>query len=153
MPYPDALALDLLSTVPQIMKVIRQEMRRARGDLSVPQFRVLAYLRRSPGASLVEIAEYLGLTSPSISVLVDGLVSRGLVARSEVPGDRRRISLLLTGAGEQLNDAALASAQRSLVERMRGLSDSDLELMIRAMELLRPLFVGAVERPPEVSKP
>jgi DNA-binding MarR family transcriptional regulator len=144
----DQLALELLNLVPKIMQTIRTEMRQSRGgDLSVPQFRVLAYLRGKPGSALHEIAEHLGLTSPSIVSLVDGLAAKELVKRCEVAGDRRKVALYLSENGARLFDTAFLAAQRSLAERMGDFDPAELELMLRAMDLLRPVFT---ETRPEI---
>jgi DNA-binding MarR family transcriptional regulator len=138
------LALDLLTIVPKIMQTIRREMRQSRGgDLSVPQFRVLAHLRRKPGISLIETAEYLGLTSPSIVSLVDALAAKNLVTRAQAAGDRRKIALHLTPEGEAAFDAAFQAAQQSLADRLQHLAAGDLEVLISAMDLLRAEFAVA----------
>jgi DNA-binding MarR family transcriptional regulator len=142
------LALNLLNLVPLIMQTIRTEMRCSRGgDLSVPQFRVLSYLRGKPGAALFEIADYLGLTSPSIVSLVDGLEAKGLVRRGEVSGDRRKVSLHLSESGESLYDTAFQAAQHSLAGRLGDFTPQELELLIQAMELLYPIFSDARPQP------
>ena len=84
-------AHQVLDVIPLVMRTIRSEFRSQRStELSVPQFRTLAFLRNNDGASLSSLANHLGLTLPSMSKLVDGLVSRGFVARTEHQGDRRR---------------------------------------------------------------
>ena len=60
-------------------------------------------LNRNQGASLSEVAEHVGLTLPSVSKMVDGLVTRGLLTRATDPGDRRRLTLSLTPAGAHLH--------------------------------------------------
>ena len=134
------LALELLNLVPKIMQTIRAEMRQSRGAVSVPQFRVLAYLRGKPGAAQIDVAEYLGLTSPSIVSLVDALETRDLLRREAVSGDRRKVALHLSTQGEELFDAAFQAAQDSLAARLGSFDPSELELMLRAMNLLRPVF-------------
>lgn len=44
----------------------------------------------APEASLSALAENLGVSRPTASVLVDRLVQRGLVARGTDPAERRR---------------------------------------------------------------
>src|SRR5690349_21174241 len=96
---PDNCARALLEVVPPIMRVIRAEMRsQSAPELSVPQFRVLAYVNNHPGASLSEVADHIGLTRPAMSVLVDGLVNRRLMLRETDRSDRRRLTLALTRA-------------------------------------------------------
>ena len=88
----DQCAHELLEVVPLVMRTIRTEMRGHRGaDLSVPQFRTLVFLGNHGGASLSDLADFIGLTLPSVSKLIDGLVTRKLVARKVCTNDRRRV--------------------------------------------------------------
>ena len=72
----DEVARGLLEVVPVIIKDIRSQMRSRRSpDLTVPQFRTLAFVDRNKGTSLSAVANHMGLTLPSTSKLVDGLIS------------------------------------------------------------------------------
>jgi len=74
-------AQELMDTAPQIIQSIRVEMRRGRGsDISIPQFRTLRFIQCNPDSSLSNLAEHLGLTLPSVSKLVDGLVKQELLS-------------------------------------------------------------------------
>ena len=139
----DTCARDLMDTSPKIMQSIRVEMRRGRGaDLSVPQFRTLGFVQRYPDSALSDLADHLGLTLPSASKLVDGLVKQKLVSRQESTVDRRRLMLVLTPNGESIVNSARGAALANLTKIMSCLSDDELETIHRAMELLSPLFVS-----------
>ena len=84
-------------------------------DLSLPQYRVLALLGEGSTASSV-LARRLAVSPPSVTVVVDGLVGRGLVERQADPEDRRRLTLLLTRDGAKLLVAADAAAEARLDE-------------------------------------
>ncbi len=60
------------------------------------------------------IATLTGISRPSLTGLVDGLVAHGYVERVTVDGDRRGVSLAITGAGR----AALDRAQRATADRL-----------------------------------
>jgi len=136
-------AREMMDVTPQIVQAIRVEMRRGRGsELSVPQFRALRFIQVHADSTLSHIAEHLGLTLPSVSKLVDGLVKQELVIRQESASDRRCLSLALTPAGESIVNSARASAQARLVEKLSCLSPDELEVIHQGMELLRPLFVS-----------
>src|SRR5512133_2252481 len=139
----DACARELMDVTPQIVQAIRVEMRRGRGsELSVPQFRTLRFIQVHEDSTLSSIAEHLGLTLPSVSKLVDGLVKQELAIRQESASDRRCLSLALTPAGESIVNSARASAQARLVEKLSCLSPDELEVIYKSMELLRPIFAS-----------
>lgn len=138
---PEECVREVLDVVPMVMRSLRAEFRSHRGnDLSIPQYRTLMYLRRSPGKSLADLAEHLGITPPSTSKLVDGLVKRGLVDRQDFPVDRRRIVLLLTTAGMELAEASLRLSQAAYLERFSALPKETLGIIKQAMHALRPIF-------------
>lgn len=139
----DTCAHELMDTAPQIIQTIRSEMRRGRGsDISIPQFRTLAFIERNPDSSLSRLAEHLGLTLPSVSKLVDGLVNQKLIIRQASTADRRRLTLVLTKAGDSIVNTARAGAQVNLTDKLGGLSIAELETIHQAMQLLRPIFVN-----------
>ena len=139
----DACAHELMDTAPRIMQTIRVEMRRGRGsDISIPQFRTLAFIQRNPDSSLSSLAEHLGLTLPSVSKLVDGLVKQKLIVRQESKADRRRLTLGLTSTGLSIVKTARANAQANLAKKLESLSSTELDTIYQAMQSLRPIFVS-----------
>jgi DNA-binding MarR family transcriptional regulator len=139
-------ARQLLDTTPQIMRFIRAEMRSHRGhDLSVPQFRTLTFINRNPEVSLSNLANHLGLTLPSTSKLVDGLVNQKIITRRESKEDRRRLTLALTKNGEDILRAARGATQNHLKDVLRELSADELSTVIHAMNLLQPLFMKGIK--------
>lgn len=139
----DTCAREIMDTVPQIVQAIRVEMRLGRGaNMSIPQFRTLRFIQRNPDSSLSDIANHLGLTLPSASKLVDGLVKQKLIDRQEATTDRRRLTIGLTPSGESLVNSARTRAQANLAKTLNCLSTDELETVQSAMDLLRPLFVS-----------
>jgi DNA-binding MarR family transcriptional regulator len=142
----DACARQLMETAPQIMQAIRVEMRRGRGSIiSIPQFRTLAFIQRNPDSSLSKLAEHLGLTLPSVSKLVDGLVKQGLIIRQESTTDRRCITLVLADAGASIVNSARIAAQANLTKKLGSLSIDEQETIHQALKLLRPIFNNQVK--------
>jgi DNA-binding MarR family transcriptional regulator len=120
---------------------VRAEMRRHRAaDLSVPQFRTLNFLNRQAGASLSQVAEHIGLTLPSVSLLVEGLVERKLILRNTLAADRRCVTLTLTARGQSVLEAAHGATQAALAEKLAALSPKDRIIVVQAMQALCPLF-------------
>ena len=104
---PETCARTVMETIPMVMRSIRREMRRHRvAELSVPQLRTLAFLDRNPGACLFKVADHLGVTRPTASVIIDRLVRRGLLLRAEDPRERRKIVITLTPKGARVLEQA-----------------------------------------------
>lgn len=138
--YPCARAL--LETAPAIVQAIRMQMRAERlHELSVPQFRTLAFIGRQPGCSLSDAAEFIGMTLPSMSVLINGLVAEGLVLRQTSLLDRRRVTLNLTEAGAAVHARALEGTLAWLSLQLESLPETERQTVMEAMEILRPFFV------------
>jgi DNA-binding MarR family transcriptional regulator len=141
---PERCAREILDVTPTIIQALRVQMRAARQqDLSVPQFRTLAFLSRHRGSSLSAAAEFIGLTLPTMSVLVDGLVQRGIVDRAPDSQDRRRVLLSLTAEGERLHKQALDGSAAWLVAVLKPLDEQQRRTVVEAFEVLRPLFAAA----------
>lgn len=146
LPLVEACATRVMDTVPLIMRVIRAEMRSHRApDLSVPQFRALLYVSRRPGASLSDVAEHLGLSLPSVSKLVDRLVTRGLVTRQSAADDRRRVTLALTEAGQATLQEAVQFTRARLLEDLATLPAEECAVVVQAMTILRRIFITETE--------
>jgi DNA-binding MarR family transcriptional regulator len=138
---PDVCAQEILEVVPVVMRTIRAELRRHRtADLSVPQFRALAFIDRNVDASLSDVAEHIGLTLPSMSKIVEGLVHRKLVTRQTHPTDRRRMTLTLTARGQTALHTSRAATRACLAEDLAALSDHQRETIVQALNSLRPVF-------------
>ncbi len=138
---PEECAREMLEVVPLVMRTIRGEMRNAREpSLTVPQFRTLLYLNRHGGASLSDVAAFIGLGLPAASALVDGLVSRDLVTREHDREDRRRITLQVTEMGRAAYQTAHRAAEACLAERIAGLGEDEQAIVVQALGILRPAF-------------
>ena len=136
-----ACAHAIIDVVPPIVQALRVQMRAQRShELSVPQFRTLAYISNHPCCSLSAVAEFIGLTLPAMSTLVNGLVEHGLVQRETDLADRRRVLLTVTDTGVAMHRRALDGAEAWLAARIAGLADDQRTAVLTAMDALAPLF-------------
>jgi DNA-binding MarR family transcriptional regulator len=86
--------------------------------MTLPQFRVLSFLSEGEWAAS-KVADWLAVSRPSLTSLVDGLVEQGWVERKESQTDRRSVLHHLTPAGR----AQLAEATELLAGSLDGLLD------------------------------
>lgn len=129
------------------MRFIRIQMRRNRGsELSVPQFRTLLFLDQNPGISLSTLAEYLGLSLPATSRLIEGLVRKSFVARRIPAGNRRLVALSISARGLKTVSAARRATVNRLAEVVAALTDDERAAVQRTLRALRREFQSALER-------
>src|SRR6478609_8726666 len=71
----------------------------APGNVSFPQFFLLAYLDRKEVLTMTAIAQKMGHTTAAASGLVARLENLGYVVRSVAPDDRRKVMVCITPTG------------------------------------------------------
>ena len=105
-----------------------------------------AFVRISRGdATVVDVAEHLGVTKQSASQLVDQLVQRGYVTREPHPHDARARLLALTARGVACTRAADRAASEAMTQWRREMGVRDFETVHRALAAV--VLPGPV-RPP-----
>lgn len=113
------LAMSVLAAASRVIEEIQEGIVR-RGYPDVRPAHGFAFVRISQGeATVLDVAEHLGVTKQAASQLVDQLVQRGYVTRVTDPLDARRRLLALTARGRACTRAAEASA----ADAVRGWED------------------------------
>ena len=119
--------LDLQHFLPYRLSVLSNTVSSAlagayarRFGLTIPQWRVVAVLARSPGLAAATVAERTAMDKVAVSRAVAGLTRSGRVRRVQAVADRRRSVLTLTARGRavyrQIVPLALAYERRLLGE-------------------------------------
>ena len=130
----------LTALAPRLNRAVRGQVRPAAG-LSMPQFILLRALRHGP-VPAGQLAQRFGVSRPTITRTVDGLVKKGLVERHVDTDDRRVAMISLTAEGKALHETTELAAERYLATLLVDLSGpqlSRLEAAIRDLaELLEP---------------
>lgn len=136
-----ACADQVMDVVPVVMDAIRGAMRLHVGEqLSVPQFRCLAFVSRTPGASIGAVASFLGVTMPTASAMVDRLHRAGAVQAEPDAQDRRRQSLHITPSGRAQVQLIRRNARDDLTRTLAQHSAEDLRKMQDGLAALRQVF-------------
>jgi DNA-binding MarR family transcriptional regulator len=109
-------------------------------DISFNEYDVLFNLSRQPQRQLRlrDLNKHVLLTQPSVSRLVDRLVSRGLVAKCPEPSDARGALIRLTDDGYDMFRSVAVEHMRTITDRVGGRLDPDeLEQLARLCNKLR----------------
>ncbi len=133
---------DELNSAVNALAFAARTLEKASEHMTLPQYRVLTLIAGSPERAS-RIAQAADVTRPSITGLLDGLVAKGWVARSDVDGDRRGVSLAITPAGETAYDDA-RSAMAAAIQELLG--HADAKTARRALEGLTALQTALAAR-------
>ncbi|MCA0253056.1 MAG: MarR family winged helix-turn-helix transcriptional regulator [Actinobacteria bacterium] len=122
-------------------------------DLSMREYDVLYTLSkcRQP-VRMSELGQYVLLSQPGLSRLVDRLVQRGLVGRSADLSDGRSVRVGLTPAGAACQKKVGRSHARSVAHALAGLTSSELEQLRTLATKLAAGSPASSAQPPYHSK-
>ena len=128
------VAARLHSSAIRLLRTLRREDDGS--GLSAPRLSALSVVVFAGPMSLAALAAAEQVKPPTMSRIVDALVERGLITRIAKPGDRRSVEIEATEEGRQLLDAGRERRVGALVDRLRGLADSERRALARGVEIL-----------------
>ena len=102
-------------------------------ELSPARLTALSLIAMEPEINQATLAKRLDVAGPSVMKLIDALEQAGFIRRNEVPGDRRRYSLVLTASGRALLETLqvrLAAYEEKLAERLTATDRKQLMTLL-----------------------
>ncbi|WP_295123652.1 MarR family winged helix-turn-helix transcriptional regulator [uncultured Leifsonia sp.] len=120
-------------------------MRMNENDISALRYLLRAH-ERGVTVGPRELAEYLGIQSSSITVLLDRLERAGHIRREPSPFDRRALIIIPTAPTSDLHRAILGDVREELVEVASSLTPEDAETVVEFMDRLRDA-VDHIDKP------
>lgn len=107
--------------------------------LAQAEYDVLLTVTRSPGMSarLRDVTANMLISQPSVSRLVDRMVTRGLVSKCPDPEDGRGALITATDAGARAFRGVATVHGRSIAARMSRLDDEELRTLRDLTQKLR----------------
>ncbi|HEU5101111.1 MAG TPA: MarR family transcriptional regulator [Roseiflexaceae bacterium] len=97
--------------------------------LTGAQFEVLRQLWEHDRLELRTLQERLGITSPTLTGIVDGMVGRGLVQREVSLEDARVKQLCLTQRGQSLNAQICEAIEQAHLRLLAGFTPAEASLL------------------------
>lgn len=110
------------------------------------QWTVIAVVAGIPGASQRTIAEMLDISEAAAGRSIDRLCSDGLLERRPRADDRRTREVYLTAGGERVLGTIGDLAGESEAIVFAGLSDAQLEELLRSLDTIYANLGGVVPR-------
>lgn len=119
----------------------------AEAGLTPARLSALSVLVFGGPVPLGRLARIEGVTSPTMTRLVDALEAAGLAVRDAHPDSDRMVLVTATPAGRELMLRAAERRADVIVEAMRGLSPTERGVLRDAAPLLERLAAGVLSPP------
>jgi len=112
----------------------------SRGKITLPQLWVLEYLSRKKGCPMNELAQFLSVSRPATTGLVDRLIAQGLVHREGDRQDRRVVRVEISAKGRRIVSHIWEQKRRMIVNVFGQISPVDraqyLAILERVVKIL-----------------
>lgn len=109
-------------------------------DITVAQLRVLLVLYARGPNRMSSIATYIGIAISTATSIVENLVKKGLVTRSDDPEDRRLVICKLSPEGQQLINRLWMLGRGQIEKLLQGLT---LKQLKKALEVAGFILASA----------
>lgn len=137
--------------LPRYFRAVRRTVEQAEGAgrLTLAQFRCLQAIAAQGTTLATHLAWVLGVTMPTMTSRIDGLVERGLVERQPDPQSRRQVLLRLTPAGRAVLEFYTGLVDGWLRDLLAPLSAAQKHQLLAALKDIETLLDGERHARPE----
>lgn len=99
-----------------------------------------------PGIMVSEISRILDVTSPTVTQLIKGLETDGLVARGADPSDRRAVRISLTDEGVRVTDSFIQEMESMVGGLTDYLGEEDTRMLVKLLDRTHDYFARREEQ-------
>lgn len=101
--------------------------------VSLPQLYCLLALYENGPSPPSQIAKYIMVNSSTVTGIIDRLEHKGLVERSRISQDRRKITITLTSAGLDILKNTPFPLEEKILNGLKKLPPDEINLMVQAL--------------------
>jgi DNA-binding MarR family transcriptional regulator len=133
---------EVLRIMPSLMRNMDRKQSDAllKGQITIPQFLALDLIDRKGSLKMKEIAEFINVSLPAATGLVNRLFNHDLVKRETSSKDRRIIKILLSNKGKTLIHKVRIARKRDIEDIFGQLTDREraeyLDILKKVMRIL-----------------
>jgi len=120
--------------------------------ISPPRLSALSVVVFAGPLGIGALAAAEGVAAPTMSRLIDGLESDGLVARGPDPSDARGVLVRATAQGTKVLRKGRRQRVEALASDLGGFTPEELEAIVRGAELIERVTRGAARRESEARR-
>lgn len=143
--FEEKLNTLLTDTYNNINKVEEDTLRRSGINASISEVHLIDAVGRAEGSTVSEVAASLGITMASVTVAVNKLVDRGMIAKEKNPEDRRSVRLKLTKEGVRAYRIHKYFHRKMVRAVLFGLDEREREAIYMGVDRLNEFFKESIE--------
>lgn len=130
---------ELIELIFTMNRLTKDGMENEKGYPSYIQLQALSFVLRQKNPIMKDVAEYLNITPPSATFLVNNLIKLDLVKRIYDSDDKRIIHLSISNKGKKELQAGFAKSKQHLHKKLSFLSVKERQnfiLILKKISLL-----------------
>lgn len=126
---------DLEKCLWSFRRKITAVMRKQAEEMKIPTsyFEVLSFVLENQSPTMKDISQYLNITPPSATTIIESMQKKGLIKRISEPKDRRSIKIILTTKGKDFLTKTHKAKFQVLKKLIAKLEDSEQKEFIRLL--------------------
>lgn len=138
----DPIETEVLSALRRLIRATDLDAKQLarQTELSTSQLLVMELLATSGELTIGSVAERVGLAQATVTVIVDRLAGRALVARRRGDADRRQVNVGLTDAGRELVARAPTVLQTRFLGKFAALRSWEKLAILSALQRIADLM-------------
>ena len=140
----DQKQIDVLRHVNRISLLHRLRVQNMLSDTGVwgSQIPILLHVERNPGCTQTDIAEHLGVSSPSIATSIKRLQKAGMLEKRADEADMRRNHIELTERGRSTVARGRACYDQVVEQMLRDFTGSEVDTLVSLLARLEENLAG-----------
>ena len=133
------IADDVLDSFPIFFRRVSREGSHPGSKKFDPSRFVLRAVWKHGPVRMSEIGKHMGISKPYMTLLVNKLISEGLVERVPDPDDRRVVNVTITDAGRGAIREFMRNARETVMRNLSSLDSGDISSLHESMKRIRSI--------------
>lgn len=133
----------LVATYDSVKKVEEKTLKQTgENNLSITEFHILESIGKNgeEGRTIGDIAQYLSVTMPTVTVAVSKLEKKGYVLKNKGKTDGRLVYITLTKQGKRMNTAHRYFHELMVRELCQIFCEDEINILIKSLDKLKSFF-------------
>lgn len=103
-------------------------------DISPAGFRYIEIISRTSGLTFMDLASTMGLSKPSVTIMVNKLIDSGFLTKTQSEDDKRIFHITLTEKGKLVMEKYYEAYKKFALHLSSRMNDEELDTLIMLLK-------------------